>query len=113
MTEYKRILETYGTIAIKSGQMLDAARSSDWELLIALEQDCRALATELKRVEPGLAHPDAEHLRRKAELIQKVLADDAAIRAFTEPWMCQLAAYLGSARQESRLQRAYNCNNGN
>ena len=112
MTGYENILDTYRSISVKSGQMLDAARNSDWDRLIELEQDCRALAADLKAVEAGAPRPDAAHLRRKAELIQKVLADDAAIREYTEPWMCQLSAYLGNARQESRLRRAYETDDG-
>jgi flagellar protein FliT len=112
MAGYEHILDTYGAIAVKSGQMLDAARSGDWVRLIALEQDCRALADTLKRVDDAAIRPDAAYLQRKAELIQKVLSDDAEIRKFTEPWMNRLAVYLGTARQESRLQRAYESDQG-
>lgn len=112
MTGHDQILDTYGSIAVKSGQMLDAARNSDWVRLIALEQECRALAETLKRMDDGAAHPDTAYLQRKAELIRKVLADDAAIREFTEPWMGQLAFYLGNARQERKLRRAYESGDG-
>jgi flagellar protein FliT len=103
----QHILDTYGSIAAKSGQMLEAARSSDWERLIALEQDCRALAATLRRVDHGASGADPAYLQRKAELIHKVLADDAEIRKYTEPWMNQLALYLGNARQQYRLMQAY------
>jgi flagellar protein FliT len=112
MTPHQHILDTYGSIAVKSGEMLDAAKSSDWVRLIALEQDCRALAETLRRVDKEATHPDVAYLQRKAELIQKILADDAEIRKFTEPWMNQLAAYLGNARQQYRLQRAYETDHG-
>ena len=39
--------------------------------------------------------------------IRKVLADDAQVRRYTEPWMEQLQVFLGSARQENKLLRAY------
>jgi flagellar protein FliT len=112
MTPHQHILDTYGTIAVKSGQMLDAARNNEWTRLIALEQDCRALTETLRRVDKDATYPDAAYLQRKAELIQKILADDAEIRKFTEPWMNQLAAYLGNARQEYRLRRAYETDHG-
>ena len=112
MPAYQHILQTYGSLAAKSGQMLDAARNGDWERLIELEQDCRAIAATLKRVEHGTAGPDAAYLERKAELIHKVLADDAAIRQFTEPRMTHLATYLGSAQQENRLRQAYETDHG-
>jgi flagellar protein FliT len=41
-----------------------------------------------------------------------VLADDAEIRKFTEPWMTRLAVYLGNARQEYQLRRAYESDSG-
>ena len=107
MAGHQHILDTYGSIAVKSGQMLDAARNSDWARLIALEQDCRALTETLQRVDRGAALPDAAYLQRKAELIRKVLDDDAQIRKFTEPWMAQLEAYLGKARLAQRLRMAY------
>ena len=106
MADNGRNLDTYGSIAVKSGQMLDAAKNGDWPRLMAIEQDCRALAATLKRAEDGAACPDALYLERKAELIRKVLADDAEIRKFTEPWMTRLDTYLGNARQEYKPRRA-------
>jgi len=106
MTEHQHILDIYGSISTKTGEMLEAARSSDWDRLVALEQDCRILIEALKRSDTS-AGPSAFFAQKKVAFIRKVLADDAEIRKFTEPWMTQLEAYLGSARQESRLQRAY------
>jgi flagellar protein FliT len=107
MSTQEFILNVYGSISAKTGEMLDAAKNSDWDRLVSLEKDCRALAETLKRTDNGTLNPDAAYLQRKAELIHKVLSDDAEIRKFTEPWMIQLSAYLGSARQEYQLQRAY------
>ena len=106
MTEHERILDIYGSISTKTGEMLDAAKSSDWDRLVALEQDCRTLIEALKRSDTG-AGPSAVFVQKKVAFIRKVLADDAEIRKFTEPWMNQLQAYLENARQESKLQRAY------
>ena len=106
MNEHEHILDIYGTISTKTGEMLEAAKNSDWDRLAALEQDCRALIETLKRSDAG-AGAGARFVQRKVALIRKVLADDAEIRKFTEPWMTQLEAYLGNARQEHRLRRAY------
>ena len=106
MSEHEHILDIYGSISTKTGEMLEAAKNSDWERLVALEHDCRALIEKLKRSDAG-AGAGARFLQRKVAFIRKVLADDAEIRKITEPWMTQLEAYLGSARQEHRLQRAY------
>jgi flagellar protein FliT len=111
MSEHEHILDIYGSISVKTGEMVDAARSGDWDRLVALEQDCRALIERLKHTDAG-AGAGARFLQRKVAFIRKVLADDAEIRKFAEPWMTQLEAYLGRARQEQRLQRAYETDHG-
>lgn len=111
MSKHEHILDIYGSISTKTGEMLDAAKKSDWDRLVALEQDCRALIETLKRSDAG-ADAGARFVQRKIAFIRKVLADDVEIRKFTEPWMTQLEAYLGSARQEHRLQRAYETDHG-
>ena len=111
MREQEHILAIYGSISDKTGEMLKAAKSSDWDRLIALEQDCRTLIECLKHTEAGPA-AGARFVQRKIAFIRKVLAADAEIRKFTEPWMTQLEAYIGSARQERKLQRAYKTDYG-
>ena len=106
MTGQERILDVYASVATVTGKMVDAARNSEWDRLIALGQDCGALIESLKRVDVGVSI-SAEYAQRKAGLIRKVLADDAEVRKFTEPWMTQIEVYLGSARQEKMLRRAY------
>jgi flagellar protein FliT len=111
MSEHEHILDIYGTISVKTGEMLDAARASDWDRLVALEQDCRALIERLKNTDAGAA-VGAQFVQRKIAFIRKALADDAEIRKFTDPWMTQLEVYLGGARQEHRLRRAYDSDHG-
>ena len=111
MTQQEHILDIYGSISVKTGEMLDAAKSSDWDRLIALEQDCRALIETLKLTDAGV-DTGAKFVQRKIAFIRKMLADDAEIRKYTEPWMSQLEAYLGNARREQRLQRAYKADHG-
>jgi len=106
MSEHEHILDIYASIAAKTAQMLDAAKSSDWDRLIELEHECSALIEKLKLTDAG-ADAGARFVQRKVALIRKALADDVEIRKFTEPWMTQLEAYLGSARREHRLRRAY------
>lgn len=111
MDAHEHILDVYASISTKTGEMLEAAKSSDWDRLILLEQDCRALIETLKQSDAG-AEVGARFVQRKIAFIRKVLADDAEIRKFTEPWMSQLEAYLGSARREYKLQRAYEADHG-
>jgi len=111
MGEHEHILDIYASISAKTAEMLEAARNSDWDRLVALEQDCRTLIDTLKRSDTN-ADAGARFVQRKIAFIRKVLADDAEIRKFTEPWMTQLEAYLDSARRKHRLQRAYETDHG-
>jgi flagellar protein FliT len=123
MSRQQHHLDTYGEISATTGRMLEAAKNGDWDRLIALEQDCRALIQTLKLEDPipgSTSNPNSSssasastpYLRRKVELIRKVLADDAEIRKLTEPWMTRLELLFGTARQEHRLRRAYESDRG-
>lgn len=102
----QQIITTYETILAITGQMLDAARNDDWERLVALEKDRKKLVEELIAENYGLPL-SSRFQQRKAEIIRKVLADDAEIRNITEPWMAQLQNFLGSAGRERKLSEAY------
>jgi len=111
MVNYQNILDTYAQVSVKSGQMLEAAKTSDWDRLVQLEQECRVLVDALRREDTSsekAPRPEQNYIQRKYELIRKVLADDAQIRRYTEPWMEQLQILIGSTRREQRLQHAYN-----
>ena len=113
MTEHEQILAIYGSISNKTGEMVQAAKAGDWDRLVELEQDCRALIETLMRVDTGpRGGAGARFVQRKIAFIHKVLADDAEVRKYTEPWMTRLEAYIGSARQERKLQRTYEADYG-
>ncbi len=112
MSQQEQVLDIYGSISLKTAEMLDSARQGDWDRLVELEQDYGALVERLKRTDSG-SIVSAGFTQRKIALIRKVLADDAEIRRYTEPWMNQLDVYLGSARQEHRLQSAYQSDHSN
>lgn len=106
-----QIIATYEAILAISGQMLIAARNTDWDRLVALEQDCR------KRVEKLIAENAGQSLgghdqQRKVEIIRGVLADDAEIRSITEPWMAELQTILSNAGRERRLHQTYDPGGG-
>ena len=111
MNQHEKILGIYVSISDKTGEMVKAAQASDWDRLVALEQDCRGLTDQLRRADTAPA--EGKHFtERKFELLRKALADDAKVRECTEPWMHQLTQYLGSARQQHRLQSAYGVSAG-
>lgn len=100
-----QIIATYETILAITGQMLQAARSNDWDYLMALEEDCRVNVEKLMAANP--APLGGEYQQRKVEIIHKVLADDAEIRNITQPWMAHLQNAIGSIGCEKKLSQAY------
>lgn len=102
------MIETYEDILAVTAQMLDAARSANWDLLVSREHECRELVERLmaSRTETG-ASLEPQLRKRKVEIIRKVLADDAEIRNLTEPWMQKLQHMLTSVGRERKLHAAY------
>ncbi len=111
MDKHEQILGLYESISDKTGEMVQAAQASDWDRLVALEQDCRGLTDNLRRADTAPAE-GRHYTQRKFDLLRKALADDAKVRECTEPWMNQLTQYLGSTRQQHRLQSAYGVSPG-
>ena len=98
----------YEQILAVTAQMLEAAHAADWDGLIVLERQCRSLVERLKDLRAdahAVLEPKAR--KRKAEILRQVLADDAAIRDLTEPWMRNLQHLLKSAGHERRAHAAY------
>jgi flagellar protein FliT len=100
------LLTTYDRLSATTGCMLAAAQSGDWNQLVTLERDCAEIVARLSSLET--VDPLPVGIRdRKAALIRKVLADDAAIRDITEPQLKRLSRMLDANRSEQRLLRAY------
>ena len=96
----------YERIAGLTAAMLEAARASQWELLLDLENECCAAFTHLVNAAPAAA-ATPEIARRKTMLIRQILADDAEIRNLVEPWMAELGQWLGVSSRSHRLHDAY------
>ncbi|NOQ49523.1 MAG: flagellar protein FliT, partial [Nitrosomonadaceae bacterium] len=74
----------------------------DWRNLIVLEQECRNL------IQKNIINDESKMLsdelrQRKLEIIQQILAVDAEIRTFTQPWTVQLQIILRNTIREHRL----------
>jgi flagellar protein FliT len=106
MFNAEQVIAIYENMSDLTGQMLDAARSRDWETLVELETRCAGHVRTLQAGEGPvmLAGPSRD---RKISLIHKILADDKAIRDLTSPWMAELSALMSSARTERKLHSAY------
>lgn len=100
------ILSRYESVAAAGSDMLDAARRRDWEGLAEAEKRCAAAIGILKATGAG-APLDEDKQRRKAEIIRRVLADDAEIRRLLDPRMLELEHLLGSAGRRRRVGDAY------
>jgi flagellar protein FliT len=104
--ERERLMSVYDRLARTTASMLDAALNGRWDELVALEEQCASLIANMSQLENDKPLP--ETLRtHKASMLRKVLADDAAIRNITEPWLQQLGAMLGANRHQQRLLHTY------
>lgn len=102
----QQILAIYEGLSRITRDMLEAARASDWEQLVAHEQAYAAqsaLLFSLASTQPQ----DPAFRRRKTELIRGMLEDDACIRALADPWLSRLSALIGDTRQQTRLLHTY------
>ena len=105
-------LMTYNAILATTGKMLTAAQNNEWDQLIQLEQECKQLTESLMKNDQGPIL-DKELLQKKIQIIHQILADDAQIKAITEPWMTRLQSILSSNNRVRDLQQAYqSVNNG-
>lgn len=105
-TDTEMLLNTYDSLSATTGHMLNAARSGDWDRLVGLEKDCADIVARLSSLENEDPLPPGVR-DRKIALLRKVLADDAAIRDITQPYLKRLEAMLGANRSEQRLLNAY------
>jgi flagellar protein FliT len=96
------IITTYEAILIATGKMLKVVQRADWRNLIVLEQECSNLIKKIIINDESNMLSD-ELRQRKLEIIQQILAVDAEIRTFTQPWTVQLQIILRNTIREHRL----------
>lgn len=99
------VIDNYQQLSDLTSQMRDAATRGAWDELVELEQHCSSHVESMKVID--LAPIDEPTRQQKVALIHKILADDAAIREQTLPWMANLQRLMQSSRSEQRLQQAY------
>lgn len=99
-------LVLYEEIAAFSGAMRVAACAGRWDEVIALERSCRPRVERLMREEPRGPLPSPLR-ERKADLIRRILDDDAEVRRRIEPQLAELEQLLGTARNRRRLHERY------
>jgi len=99
------VIHNYQQLSDITSQMRAAAAQGEWDQLVELEQQCSLHVESMKQQD--LAPIDESIRLQKVALIHKILADDAAIRDQTVPWMAQLQRIMQSSRSEQRVKQAY------
>lgn len=102
------VIENYQQLSEITRQMRAAAVLGEWDQLVELEQQCTQHVESMKQQD--LAPLDENIRLQKVALIHKILADDAAIRDQTLPWMAQLQRNIQSSRSEQMVKKAYSSN---
>jgi flagellar protein FliT len=102
------VIDNYQQLSNLTGQMRMAAMHGAWDQLVELEQQCSQYVALMQQQD--LAPVDESVRLQKVALITKILADDAAIRDQTLPWMAQLQRKIQVTRKEQKVQQAYTVN---
>lgn len=101
-----RVVNAWHEVLALTERMLDAARKSDWDGLVQLEQERGRLIEDIGALEkdPTMARA---HRDRKRALIQAIMGRDDEIRMLTQDWMRELREILASVNTEQRLSKTY------
>jgi flagellar protein FliT len=80
------LLQYYEAIETASRDMLEAARTGDWDRVVKLEGACAVLISQLKHAacRQALGRDEAQ---LKSRIMQRILLNDAEIRHLAEPWL--------------------------
>lgn len=87
------LLHYYEAIERASQDMLEAARSGDWDHVVKLEGACAVLISQLKHAANEQPLP-GNAAQLKSRIMQRILMNDAEIRQLAEPWLEQLDGIL-------------------
>ncbi len=80
------LLNYYEAIEKASSDMLEAARTGNWDHVVKLEGACALLISQLKHAAAKEAL-GAEEAQLKSRIMQRILVNDAEIRQLAEPWL--------------------------
>ncbi|TXD57835.1 flagellar protein FliT [Ralstonia sp. TCR112] len=95
----------YEAIANLSEDMVDAAERGDWDEVSQLERECAAHMERLGHgVRPALSH---EEVQRKRDLMMRILANDARVRALVCPRQDELMRLVSGERRAIGARQAY------
>jgi flagellar protein FliT len=87
------LLNYYEAIERASMDMLEAARTGNWDQVVKLEGACAVLISQLRTA--ATQKPlDSEEVQLKSRIMQRILVNDAEIRNLAEPWLDDLDQLL-------------------
>ncbi|WP_296225471.1 flagellar protein FliT [Ralstonia sp. UBA689] len=106
MSESSSLFACYEAIAALSEEMVDAAKMGDWDGVSALECEC---AVYMERLGHTGQHPalSREELQRKRDLMMRILANDARVRALVCPRQDELMRLVSGPRRSIGARQAY------
>jgi flagellar protein FliT len=102
----EQIINLYEAVLSLTRQMLDAARSSRWEDLIASEDERSRLIDHISKNDTA-AILDSRLREIKRDLIGSIMQHDAEIRILTQDWMRELRVVISSLSAQQKLQHTY------
>lgn len=95
----------YEAIAGLSEDMVDAAERGDWDEVSLLEREC---ASQMERLGRGQRSAlSREELQRKRDLMMRILANDARVRALVCPRQDELMRLVHGTRRSIGARQAY------
>lgn len=95
------LFDYYQAIETASRQMLEAAQTEDWDQVVRFEGACAVLIEQLRHRARSEDLAPAER-KEKAQIMQRILRNDAEIRLLAEPWLTDLDQML-SPQNAQRL----------
>jgi flagellar protein FliT len=93
------LLNYYQAIEKASQDMLEAARTGNWDQVLKLEGACALLISQLKQTAQNEAPLGKEEAQFKSRIMQRILVNDAEIRQLAEPWLDNLDDLLAGRTQ--------------
>lgn len=94
----QKLIDYYRAIEVASSQMLDAAKSDDWDGVVRLEGACAVLIEQLRYALTTQELPK-ENRAEKSGIMLRILANDAQIRYLAEPWMAHFEKKFEARKQ--------------
>jgi len=87
------LLNYYEAIERASMDMLEAARTGNWDQVVKLEGACAVLISQLRSA-AAQTPLGSEEAQLKSRIMQRILVNDAEIRHLAEPWLEDLDQLL-------------------